>query len=379
MATAHWGTHALKDLLASSQTIQDYGEARLLDDLRGAFDTHNTAVNEMLTPLVAFTNERLEPYGSTFSGTRVRGYRVDEAGAVDVQRARNAIVSESNIGYPLDRWQFAWGFTRDYIETATVADAAQRTIAVQQGDLDRIEYELKNAFFNPVSNLTYRDYLIDQLLIPIRRLANADSHQLPLGPNGQVFNGATHTHYVGRVGGAVAAADITALINNVIEHGVVGPVRILIPMSMEPTIRAMANFYPFQPIEIVNAETFPQMRNPGPLVPTVNPPNPENMNIGRWNAVYDVWTKPWIYDNYIVVLDYGKKPIRWRSRQNPSAAFGAQGRAALRVVGELEMFPLRAEWAEREFGMSVGDRVAAAILYAGGTSYVMPTITMPAL
>jgi hypothetical protein len=111
----------------------------------------------------------------------------------------------------------------------------------------------------------------------------------------------------------------------------------------------------------------------------VDPLNPDNMKIGKWNAKYEVSTKPWVYPGYFIVIDLGRKALRWRSRQNPSNAFGASGRSKLRIVAEHESFPLRATWMEREYGIGVGDRLAAAILYGGGTSYVMPTITMPAL
>jgi len=207
---------------------------------------------------------------------------------------------------------------------------------------------------------------------------------LPIAPNGTVFNPATHTHYMGRAGGSVAASDITALINNVVEHGVEGAVQLWISMTDEPTIRAMANFYPFQAVELVTPNIVAGdqvMRSPGPLVPTINPPSPDNMVIGRWNAVYDVWIKPWVPAGYAMAIDTGKRPLRWRQRARPEPGqqIGAFGRGTLRIVGEHEHFPLRAEWIEREFGLSTIDRVSAAILYFGNTSYTMPTITLPAL
>lgn len=382
MPSPHFGTYDLQTLLEYDTTIIEFGEDRILTAVRDSIAAHNEAVNTFLNPLVEFTNRRERPYGDRVGLTRVLGQRVDQYGAVDVMRPRIPDVEVGNIGFPLNRWQFAWQVNRDYVETATAADIAMRTLGIQQGDIDRIEYEVKNAFFNPVSELTYRDQLIDNLVLPIRRLANGDGQMLPLGPNGEIFDPNTHTHYVGRAGGALAATDIDALILNVIQHGISGSIRIYINVAQEATMKAFPNFYQFEATEIVVREPergTVTMRNPGPLIPTVNPPNPENMVLGRWNAKYDIATKPWVPAGYILVVDTGKRPIVWRTRQNPSAAFGAQGRAALRIVGENERFPLRATWVEREFGLGIGDRLAAAVLYTGGNSYVMPTLTVPVM
>jgi len=382
MPNAMFGTHALEDLLERNETIMEFGPERLVTAIRTSIEAHNDAINDFLNPLVRYTNQREEPYGAQVGTTRVRGQRVDEFGAVDAMLPRMPPVAVSNIGYPLYRIQYAWQFTRDFMETESPRQAAIRLMAIQQGDLDRIEFEVRNAFFNPVSELTYRDQLIDQLVLPIRRLANGDSQQLPLGPNGEVFNPATHTHYMGRAGGSLVAADVDAAVHNVLEHGVRGALRIYINVEDEPLIRAFPNFYPFEfretytPLELLPESTV-LMRDRGPLVEGVDPSNPENMRIGRWNAKYEVATRPWVYPGYIMVVDTGRRPLVWRSRQNPSAAFGAQGRANLRVVGAHDRFPLEAEWMEREFGVSVGDRVAAALLYINGTSYVMPTIALP--
>jgi hypothetical protein len=396
-----FGTYSLRTLLARDPTILafgeasqgdpleldkpiiEYGESRLLAAFTAALAVHNAAVNDLVTPLVTFTNKRIEPYGENIGVSRVRGVRTDQYGAVDTMREQMPPMEVGNIGYPLERVQFAWQVTRDYEETNSPRDIAKRMAAIQLGDLDDIEYQIRNAFFNPVSNLTYRDQLIDQLLIPVRRLANGDGQMLPLGPRGEVFNPGTHTHYMGvATGTAPTAADIQATFTNVIEHGPQGKIELWINEEDEPAIRDMANFWGYDAQEVIVANYPPgteRMRQQGPLVEMVDPLNPDNMKIGKWNAKYEVSTKPWVYPGYFIVIDLGRKALRWRSRQNPSNAFGATGRSNLRIVAEAENFPLRATWMEREYGIGVGDRLAAAVLYGGGTSYVMPTITMPAL
>lgn len=394
-----FGTLALADLLArSSQSILDYGEANLLRDIQTALDAHNADVTMQLNDIgVSTTTERIRPYGIA-AGARGRMHRIDEFGAVDVQKVKPSLQTD-NLGFPLYRLQYAMGFTRDYFETRSPRDAALQVQGAMEADLDMIEYELKNAFFNPANDLTYYDVLVDDLQIPIRRLHNADSTLiLPRGT--KTFNGATHNHYLARAGGSVADADVTAAVDTVIEHGVTGPVEIWINLANEPAISALASFYEFDPVElyIPNLVAGTQIPRSGQQqIITVNPDNPENRAIGRWRAVYTVRTKPWVPAGYVLVVDAGRNPLAWRSRATTypaqgtaaglnggipagvGSATGDSPRSRLRLVANHDHFPLRAEWMEREFGMAVQDRSAAAVLYIGNTSYVMPTIALPAV
>jgi hypothetical protein len=47
----------------------------------------------------------------------------------------------------------------------------------------------------------------------------------------------------------------------------------------------------------------------------------------------------------------------------------------LQIGAEDEAYPLRAQTLEAEFGVGVWTRTNGAVLYVGGTSYVIPTIT----
>ena len=394
-----FGTLALADLLArSAQTILDYGEANLLRDIQTALDAHNADVRMQLDDIgVSTTTDRLRPYGLA-AGARGRMHRVDEFGAVDVQKVKPSLQTD-NLGFPLFRNQYAMGFTRDYFETRSPRDAALQLQGAMNADLDIIEYELKNAFFNPANDLTYYDSLVDDVQIPVRRLHNADS-TLILPYRTKTFNGATHNHYLARAGGSVTDAEVTAAVDTVIEHGVVGPVELWINLADEPTISALSSFYEFDAVELITPVLVAGTQIPRSgqtQIVTVNPSTPENRAVGRWRAVYVIRTKPWVPQGYVLVIDTGRNPIAWRSRAvgiptqgtgaglnagiNPGtpSATGDSPRSQLRLVADHEHFPLRAQWIEREFGMGVQDRSAAAILYIGGTSYVMPNIALPAV
>jgi hypothetical protein len=378
-----FGTHSLSELLTlRGPTIEAYGEQNLLNDITDALNIHNAAVrNQLLGDIrLEVTDEQLRAYGQS-GGVRARMHKIDEFGLVDAQRVRSAPVT-GNLGFPLERNQFAAGFTRDFIQTRSPRDAALIVQGAQEADLDVIEYEVKTAFFSPI-NRTFEDYLIDFVSIPVKRFFNADNMLIP-NYRQRTFDAATHTHYVGRAGGALAAEDIDAAINNVIEHGVAGPVEVWINLDDELEVTAFPSFWEDQPVEFVTPVLAPGTivpRQTPPTIQTVNPEDPENRRIGTWRTRYVVRTKPWVPAGYILVIDTGKRPLAWRVRdaaQGPASG-DTPGRADLRLVAELETFPLRGQVFEREFGIGTADRAAVCILYTGGTSYVMPTISMPVI
>lgn len=373
-----YGTLALSDLLElGGTTIESYGEQRLLDDIRVAMNGHNASVMQQINDIgMDVVTDRIRSYGE--SGTvRGRMHRVDEFGLNDVQKVRKTVQTD-NLGFPLERWEYVLGFTRDYIQRRSPRDAAQQVLGAQEADLDRIEYEVRFAFFSPSNVLNYYDYWVDDLQIPVRRLHNGDSTMIP-SYRGKTFNGATHTHYVGRVGAALADADITALLNNVIEHGVRGPVELWINLEDEPLLASFANFYEFDPVELVNLSATGLVPRNNPRIDTINPDDPENRAIGRWQAKYTIRTKPWVFPGYAIAVDVGRRPLAWRVPDLGAGRGDVPTRRDLRMVAEWEIFPLRAQVVEREFGIGTQDRSAAAVIYFGGTSYVIPTFTLPAV
>jgi hypothetical protein len=143
---------------------------------------------------------------------------------------------------------------------------------------------------------------------------------------------------------------------------------VLINKAQEPAIAAMT---PFTPLQAPMVDL-----GPGSTVQLVarmsreNPYRLDDRPIGVWDGYVVVHTKPWIPPNYIVIMIVGStagKVLTFRTRNVP-------GYGTLRMVAEHEHYPLRAQHMEREFGVGVWQRLGAAVLYAGGSSYVAPVI-----
>ena len=350
-----YGTLSVLDHLnASQQTVAEFGEDQAFDAIQRSLDAHNAITAEVLMDLVEFTSDNLRRYGTV---STMEMEEVDEFGAVDVQK----MTAGANVGFPLRKSQIAIQWTRTFMLTQRAGELAAQAVAAQEADRRGIQKSIKRAVFTPTNSLTYVDRLVDNVTLPLRAFLNADGTGVPNGPNGESFDGATHTHYLATA--ALVAANVSALIETVLEHGVSGQVVVYINRSQEAAIRAMANFSPYMDARIIPSTTT--SRSSGTLLMT----NINSRAIGTFDAA-EVWVKPWIPASYLFCFDKRTvaKPLVFRTRTGAPTGLGALG-----IAADHEHYPLRAQHMEREFGIGVYTRTAGAVLYTGGGAYVTPT------
>lgn len=362
-----YGTLQLLDQLATidKDNVFTYGEDLLYNHIRDLLVAHNTMTQDIFGLLVSPTTEKVARYGADAVGGSM--VEVDEWGSADVQKTS---VTGYDIGWPLKDYQYAIGWTRKYFETKMVSDIAKEYINAQTADIKNLKLQALTALMR-ATNYTFVDRLTNSQSLPVKALMNADSSAIPIDQFGNTFNGATHTHLVGRIGGSMAAADITALIDNIVEHGVNGGrVIVYINQAQEAAIRTFtSNFDPYQ-APMLNA-------GPGSTADQIvgNPREDmyaiDDKPIGIWNGFVVIHVKPWVPANYVLALLVGGSGgaiLRLRTRD-------IAGYGSFRMVAEHEHFPLRAQTFEREFGVGVWNRLGAAILYIGDTTYAAPTLT----
>jgi hypothetical protein len=89
--------------------------------------------------------------------------------------------------------------------------------------------------------------------------------------------------------------------------------------------------------------------------------------IGYFNAA-EVWTKPWVPQNYLVVLDTAApiKPLARRVRANDRGLY---------IAAQLDTHPLHAQYIQRYQGFSAWGRVALAVLKFNNAVYSAPVLT----
>ena len=357
-----YGTLAVLDQLSliKNQTAAEYDEQRLAEDFQRVLDAQNVLVQQMTADLVEPTTERLTSYGT---GATIDMIKADEYTRADAQKA---LPTPTDLGFPLEKFQASLQWTRSYVAVTSVADLALQVKAVTEADLRAVRKEIARALFTPTNRLSYTDRLVDGVTLPIRALYNADSAPIPIDEYGNTFNGATHTHYLGT--GSFVAADVESALTTVIEHGATGTVRIYINRAQEAAVTAMANFDAFLPVRLQpGGGSTADVALGGVLDNTANV---YNRPIGLWDGTFEVWVKPWVYANYVVVVDIDPANRVLRMRNRPQTGSGA-----LQMVVEDEKYPLRARSFEREFGVSVWARSKAAVLRTNNATYASPSIT----
>lgn len=347
-----YGTLTTLDTLASSlSTIAVIGEDQAFAAIDAALSAHNALMNDMISSFAEQTTDRMRRFGGDAS---MQMDEIDEYGRADAQK----IAAGQNVAFPLKLFGGTLQWTRKYFQNATGAELAAQVTGMMTADVRNFNYQLKLALFNP-TNYTTTDRLTDHLSLDVKRLANADGAQLPLGPNGETFDGSSHTHYLGT--SSFAASDLTSLINTLVEHFATGSVEVYINSAQEATVRGFTGFTPYVDARLVNQSNAIVATAP------LNVMNMNNRAIGIFGAA-EVFVKPWVPSGYVAGVVKGvTPPLVYRTRNAASAG--------LQLVADNEQYPLRARSWEREFGLGAWDRVAAAVLYTGNATYAAPTLT----
>ena len=351
------GTHDVASTLAvANQSVASFGVDKVAEALAAQRAAHNRIVREdLMGSLVDITTERLRVSGMAATGTMME---VDEYGLAPTQKQP----TPTTVGLPLKLYQWPIGWTAKWMEIKTPADLALQQAGAFEAHLNVLQREIKKAFYLS-ANYTFIDRLIDRVSLPVKRLYNADSVVIPNGPNNQSFDGSTHTHYSAESTSEMTAAGVTALIANVVEHGVRGPVIVAIAAADETAMRALTGFTAATDAELILSTTTAR------TVQSLDMFDPNDRMIGKFGAA-QVWVKPWAIANYVAAYDSdpANKPLSLRQREQ-TALQGFQ------LAATNTSHPLTADVFEAEFGIGVWNRGKMAVLYTAGTSYTDPTIT----
>lgn len=354
------GTLSLDDLLKRRDvTPVQLGLDTIAEVIRRDLETHNRITADLLSKFSVKSTDLRRRYGVSDT---IGFVKADENTRAHTQKAVTGAVVE----FPLHGFQAAIGWTAAFFREKTVADMAMTVQAVERGHVLNIRTQLQAAMFG-ASNYTFTDYRDTNIDLGVKRFVNADGAPIPDGPNGEVFDGATHTHYSFTNG--LTNAGALALVNTVLEHHADARPVVFINVADETAWRALTDFKP-----LVDARLSIAQDTQTVIAGRLDPYKATDRQIGIFGAA-EVWTKPWGIANYAVCLDMSPstpKPLVQRVRP------GNDG--GLKTVGENVMYPLQAQYMESEFGFGVWERTAGAVYYyAGGAgAYVEPAVVAAA-
>lgn len=350
--SAKFGTLSALDTLAQirNTTVAQYGEDRTFEAISLALRAHDAVMTDMLSEMAEFTSDQLRYSGAV---SQMEAEELDEFGRPAPQK----VTAGDNLGFPLRRFGNALQWTRDWLNLRTPAELAAQTEAIMSADRRNIIRAIKRAIHHP-TGYSYQDVFANNITIPVKPLANADSFPILPGPDGESFDASTHTHYLFQAGDNLTQADVVAAIATVREHVSTGEVVLDINQAQEAAVRGFTDFTPYVDARVVVSSDVTR----GVAALDVN--NIYDRAIGILQGA-EVWVRPWAMNGYIIARH--RSPfLAFRTREGVGAG-------TLELVADIDSYPLRAQMWRREFGVGVANRVGAAVLYCGKTAYTAPS------
>ena len=347
------GGLTMADLLSNRfQTVAEFGESSFNDVITHDLAVHSALTGKMAGDLADVTTDRLRISGQSDVGEMEES---NEWTRPDTQRVGGG----ATLGFPMRFRTYGLGWTRRWFQMKKVAEVAEQVKNAKKAHLKMLAREMKRAIYGS-ANYTFRDDLDSPILdLAVKRFANADSFPIPDGPNGETFDSSTHTHYTAAA--SLAAADITALVSTVIEHGHASDLRIVIAQANEAAFSALTGFIPFKREGLILGTEADKAS------PRLNIGVTNDRPIGFFGAA-TVWVKPWAIAGYAFCYAAGddRKPLVMRTRNGQSPD--------LVVAAELEAYPMRAQYMESEVGVAVWNRTNGAVHQFTNGTYQNPTI-----
>jgi hypothetical protein len=354
-----YGTSSVLDTLAANfQTVAQIGEDTVWDQLSLALAAHNRIVNSLLADFCQPTTDRLRRYGVA---AQMQMDELDEHATPDAQKIPGGVV----VGFPLKKYGSALQWTRTYFQKAKGSEIAAKMTGMLDADAFNLMRQIKKCLFRP-TNYTFIDRLVDNLNViplPVKAFVNADGAGMPVGPNGETFDGSTHTHYLTcTTPGTLTDADLTSGLNTVLEHYSSGQAMIYVNQAQEATVRGFTpNFQQMYDNSLTIGGNVTYAKGPLDAIQIYN------RRIGTYRGA-EVWVKPWMPAGYVFIFVKGApKPICLR--YDPDLP------SNLTMVFEDELHPLRARAYERHVGFGVWNRTNGALIDITNASYTQPSFT----
>ncbi|WP_103030023.1 hypothetical protein [Salinibacter altiplanensis] len=348
------GTHTIQDLLdVEHQSVAEFGRSTVEQTVQNDLQNHRQLTEEMVSEIAEVTAERQRIYGGA-GNTEME--EVDEFGEGTTQEDHES----GEVAFPLRKFLHTVGWTGDYEVNATPADIAQATLNAEKADVTKIRGRMKRAIFLS-SNYAYTDHLVDRVSLDIKRFVNADGDPIPPGPNGQTFDGASHTHYNAENG--LSNGGLNDSVDDLMHHGHTDQPVMYINQGDETAVKGLSDFNEFVDARLTlrNDQNQPTQRK------DVNMPL-DNRAIGIFRST-EVWIKPWVPPGYKFITDIeaDESPLCFRQH-------ATEGLRGLRLASEIRDYPLNTETMEHYFGVGVWNRTNGVVHYSGGGTYQDPSL-----
>ena len=351
---AQHGTLTLADLLEVRQaSVVEYGIDTITEIIQRDLANHNREVDDLLLMFTETTSDMQRATGTSVSG----GFRnLSEWARDEAQK----VAPGDKVGFPMEKYGRAVGWTHDFFVMSTVQDLAVQYDTILTEDLTNIRNLIRDAIYKP-TNRTFLDRFVHKgFELTVKAFLNADGAPIPNGPNNEVFDGASHTHYLANA--TLTNAKLKETVNTVVEHGNGEGVKVIINVADEEAVSALSGFKAREDPRLIIADDRDYVRD------ALDTTRVNDRAIGLFGAA-EVWVKPWAYQNYAAVVATGggiEKPLV--QRVHP-----VEGMRGLRMAFTYDTHPLYADAFERYLGLGAWNRSATAVLQFNNATYQDPT------
>jgi hypothetical protein len=335
-------------------TVLDFGEDAALQAVNDTLNAYNDVVQDMFAGSIEETEEPIEGWGISVDTELMD--ELDEFGTSNPMKVGGG----QNVGFPLRNYGKTLQWTKNYLANTSAKAFAVQVDGIITADLLTMYREFKRCIYLP-TNYTFVDRWVTEnknLTISVKRLLNGDGASIPVGPNGETFNGASHSHYLGAA--TMTNAAVTAALEHVIEHYTDGSAQININRADESAFRLLTDFNAYPDPRVTYGANTQLGRG------VLDNTKLYNRAIGVFRGA-EVWVKPWAIANILhFTMKGAPAPVKRRKRK------GSTGR--LELVSDVDAHPLRARAWEHMYGFGVHERSNGVLLYIGNASYQAPTI-----
>lgn len=350
---------------------------------------YNYQTTQFLSRWCAFSNEIQWPLAI---GVQDTDFQEVAEGGVTLPSSQR--LAEYLSGAFMTRRQKTFSMTKQAAAYLSLGEFNNELESHFRGDRRLIMRQIVRAIFSPTTK-TGRDIEGDSRPLTQYAFANGDSRTYPVAWNGNAVS-SPHSHFIGRIGGSFAGADIDAGANHIFEHFPGAMVGHYVGWNSGSTVTALSGFVPVTYEHTIPAETITQTDLPKHTQKDETSLDPVALGVWNGRIVYKAW---WIPDGYLVTIlenieavspDARNKALRFRVPESPYSQQKVSSRLPMMRgvdgsmqpgLGSLQVIQtgdqasiFDATMSERMFGIAPWNPLGVVVTYMGGTSYVEPTI-----
>jgi hypothetical protein len=355
--TKYTGVSTLSTLDANilASKALNYGLDKINVEIEKSLSAYNDQVDEIMSDFAQNVNGVQDMVLEVSDGGEMQ--ELNELGEPVTKRDSRKL----HVAFPLKRYGFAVGYTGAWLNRASVAEVNRKFMNAQIAHQKTLVGLASDAMMTSASS-TVTDTWGNGNTITVQPFWNGNDTP-PANSAGTKF-AKSHTHYNAvAASGSPTNAEISALVNTVLEHDETEEVILVIHADNFAKVSALTDFTALTPIKLTNVIS-------GTVDKETGTEDQSNRLCGYWKSMWPVYIKPYAVSGYVLCLNISStlaKPLGYRQ----SSIATEKG-----LQKEVKSYadPMLVDQFISFDGFGVINRSAGAVLQLSATSYTDPTL-----